>query len=355
MSQTIKICLNICIIFLLTGCIQPVSLGDRSIIKSVYLDYEHGIYTAILTAFDCEANSDTSSAKGKAQMYQGQGDSIEIALHDAESQQNKKPFYAQNEILLLGTGLLQHDAFSALKYFAQENAIRPNVSVFGITLSPKEWLEQKSQMDQILQQVSLEIKKSENHEGGAISLYQLFKHDIKNETAFLPFLSIKNKGKGFVGIQQLSLIQKGKLNRIFSETESELLFILSGQKQTFEASLDKSFFAVSDITRSFSFSNNRADPQLIITLKGTFSKLSQDSHPISEHQANQLAKKINEALQASTHRLISDFQKKKIDPLHHRWWFEQKNTEQAHNMIADGTFFIPNRIEYRFAFSPQQL
>ena len=88
----------------------------------VCLDESGGQVQAGLVVFTCAPTSDTASVEGQAKIYTAQGKSEE-ALYKAEQQQNKKPFYAQNEILLLGPGAARN--VTPLPFlFADENAAR---------------------------------------------------------------------------------------------------------------------------------------------------------------------------------------------------------------------------------------
>ena len=125
------------LLMLLCGCKQSRSLGERAIVKMVYLDESGGQVQAGLVVFTCAPNSDTASVEGQAKIYTAQGKSIEEALYKAEQQQNKKPFYAQNEILLLGPGAARN-VTPYLSYFADENAARPNLAAFLTPLTAEE-------------------------------------------------------------------------------------------------------------------------------------------------------------------------------------------------------------------------
>ena len=78
------------LLMLLCGCKQSRSLGERAIVKMVYLDESGGQVQAGLVVFTCAPNSDTASVEGQAKIYTAQGKSIEEALYKAEQQQNKK-------------------------------------------------------------------------------------------------------------------------------------------------------------------------------------------------------------------------------------------------------------------------
>lgn len=90
----------------LCGC-SSLSLGERAIVKAIYLDGTPGSYTASLVVFTCEPTTDTASAKGEAKIYSATEEDIGEALEAAEKEQAKVPFYAQNELLFLGPQITQ--------------------------------------------------------------------------------------------------------------------------------------------------------------------------------------------------------------------------------------------------------
>ena len=73
------------LLMLLCGCKQSRSLGERAIVKMVYLDESGGQVQAGLVVFTCAPNSDTASVEGQAKIYTAQGKSIEEALYKNSS------------------------------------------------------------------------------------------------------------------------------------------------------------------------------------------------------------------------------------------------------------------------------
>lgn len=67
---------------LLCGC-SNLSLGQRAIVKAIYLDGVPGKYTASLVVFTCEPTTDTASAKGEAKIYSATEEEIGEALEAA--------------------------------------------------------------------------------------------------------------------------------------------------------------------------------------------------------------------------------------------------------------------------------
>ena len=72
------------------GCKQSRSLGERAIVKMVYLDESGGQVQAGPAAFTCAPNSDTASVEGQAKIYTAQGKSIEEALYKGGNKQQNK-------------------------------------------------------------------------------------------------------------------------------------------------------------------------------------------------------------------------------------------------------------------------
>ncbi|MEG2165522.1 MAG: hypothetical protein RRY96_04445, partial [Ruthenibacterium sp.] len=92
------------ICLLLCGCSAQPRLSERAIVKAIYLDQTGDIIEAALVVFTCDSGTDLSSVNGQARVYTGSGNSVDAAITAAEEEQNKKPFYAQNELLLIGNG-----------------------------------------------------------------------------------------------------------------------------------------------------------------------------------------------------------------------------------------------------------
>lgn len=131
-ASVFKSCVGGLLSLALCGCVQSTGLGERAIVKSIYMDFRAGSYEAVLTVMDWKPSADAGSAENQPQVYLGRGKTVGQALQKAEDQQSKKPFYGQNDLLFLGQGILQTDITPCLSYFAQENAVRPNLMVFAV-------------------------------------------------------------------------------------------------------------------------------------------------------------------------------------------------------------------------------
>lgn len=135
----------------LCGC-SSLSLGERAIVKAIYLDGTPGSYTASLVVFTCEPTTDTASAKGEAKIYSATEEDIGEALEAAEKEQAKVPFYAQNELLFLGPQITQTGIGKALAYFTGEQAARPNLSVFTVPVDAQAFKKLEKTIAQTIQE-----------------------------------------------------------------------------------------------------------------------------------------------------------------------------------------------------------
>ena len=66
-----KLAAALLLLLLLGGCSR--SLGERAIVKLVYLDEADGQIQAGLAVFTCAPNSNTASVEGEARIYTAQG------------------------------------------------------------------------------------------------------------------------------------------------------------------------------------------------------------------------------------------------------------------------------------------
>lgn len=135
----------------LTGC-SATSLGDRAVVKAVYLDHTEEGYAASIVVYGCEPTTDAASAEGKAAIYSGVGDDVPQALAQAEQQQTKEPFYAQNGLLLLGRGCQEKDPAPILSYFGEEDASRKDLAVYLTELSPEEFQQSEKKISDVIRE-----------------------------------------------------------------------------------------------------------------------------------------------------------------------------------------------------------
>ncbi len=224
-KRTVKL-LAMLLIALLPLCGCSRSLGERAIVKIVYLDESNGQIEAGLAVFTCTPNSDTASVEGEARIYTAQGASIEEALYHAERQQNKKPFYAQNEILLLGPGAAA-DVTPYLRHFAAENAARPNLAAFLTPLTLEEFAGCEEGIGDIVREG--ERLMSRGAQGAALT-QSLFELELSGESGmrgYLPVFSFSKEEKDFRGVRQLALMEDGAPYRMLEDAPMQLFLLLA--------------------------------------------------------------------------------------------------------------------------------
>lgn len=199
-----KMLLSLTVVFavLLTGCGGGMNLSDRAIVKLIYVTREQEEYKAGVVVYTCDAAADTGEAVGKSQWYTGSGRTIGGALDAAAESQNKKPFYAQNEILLISEEA-KEDTGEILTWFAREEGSRPNMAVFLCeSLQDKKDAEWKDTVEGI----EGLLRNTEQTFSYAVMLYQIHLDKENGLTGAIPLLEEK---EGKVSVSGLQLYKNG--------------------------------------------------------------------------------------------------------------------------------------------------
>ena len=127
-----------------------------------------------------------------AKIYTAQGKSIEEALYKAEQQQNKKPFYAQNEILLLGPGAARN-VTPYLSYFADENAARPNLAAFLTPLTAEELSECEDVISDVVREGERLIGMGADEQDRTQSIFEINLSGTGGLDGYLPVFSFSKE------------------------------------------------------------------------------------------------------------------------------------------------------------------
>ncbi|MEG0178358.1 MAG: hypothetical protein RR654_02290, partial [Oscillospiraceae bacterium] len=129
MKKAFEIILVIMILPLLSSCVSHISLGERAIVKAICVDYNNDEYLAKLVVFTCDADTDTKSVNERAQCYEGKGANIDTAINVCEKKQNKKPFYAQNELLFISENAASKIGDDIIEYFNRQSIMGQDLAV----------------------------------------------------------------------------------------------------------------------------------------------------------------------------------------------------------------------------------
>ncbi len=336
----------------LCACGQDRSLGQRAIVKAVYLDESGGAYHAGLAVFLCEPNSDTASVQGEAKIYTGEGASMDEALRDAEQKQNKTPFYAQNELLFLGPGALRRDVTPYLAYFGQENAARPNLSVFAVDLTQREFSRCDDTITDVVREGGRIVQETALGAGPARGIYELAAPQGQRADGWLPVLSFGEDSEDFIGVRELVLLEDGRAGERLEEEAMSTALLLAGKQDTVSFSGSDGgeplAFTTQPLTLTHSVENTQEGPVLTVRAAGRLRSVSLGAGELHGRQAQQAAHRVCRFLQRTAEALGERTFARGNDVFHHAWWLRQRDAAQVQAMQRAGTLWQPGRVQYVF-------
>ena len=135
MRRLTALFLSSALTWLLCSCgAGGVPLGEKAIVKAVFLDSAGGKMQASLVVFTCAPSANTADVTEEARIYTGSGATAAAALQAAEESGGRQAFYAQNRLLLLGRGAAANAASACLSCFDAENAGRGSLCIFATQL-----------------------------------------------------------------------------------------------------------------------------------------------------------------------------------------------------------------------------
>lgn len=340
-------------LILLCGCSR--SLGERAIVKIVYLDEAEGKIQAGLAVFTCAPNSDTASVEGEARIYTAQGASIEEALYNAERLQNKKPFYAQNEILLLGPGAAE-DVTPYLEHFAAENAARPDLAAFLTPLTLEEFAECEEGIGDVVREGERLMSRSAE---GTVLTQSLFELELSGENGmngYLPVFSFSKEEKDFCGVRQLALIRDGTPYRMLEDAPMQLFLLLAGKSNRLtvytQIEGETVSFHAQQLVLSRVASVVKGVPALIVRLTGTVEDITADGVPVGQDSQQDAARRIDQYLNELANELNEATFAQENDIFHYGWWMKQYDTASCEALLRAGLLYETAQIKFECMLEP---
>lgn len=335
---------------LLSGCGR--SLGERAIVKMIYLDEDGGQVQAALAVFTCVPNSDTASVEGEAKIYTAQGADIEEALYRAERQQNKKPFYAQNEILLLGPGAAR-DATRYLEHFARENAARPNTAVFLTPLTADEFSECEAVVGSVVREGERLIGKNVDGRNCTQSLYEIDLSGASGMNGYLPVFSFSAEEKDFCGVRRLVLFRDGAPCAAVEDVPMQLFLLLMGKTDRIAGVMHRDGQSVSfeterlRLTRTAGARGGR--PALTVRLEGMLHSVTVDGVPVPQTDGAAVARQISAYLTQTAQTLQEMTFAQGNDLFCSAWWMRQYDAAACEALERSGLLHTLASVEVRCA------
>lgn len=343
------------LLMLLCGCKQSRSLGERAIVKMVYLDESGGQVQAGLVVFTCAPNSDTASVEGQAKIYTAQGKSIEEALYKAEQQQNKKPFYAQNEILLLGPGAARN-VTPYLSYFADENAARPNLAAFLTPLTAEELSECEDVISDVVREGERLIGMGADEQDRTQSIFEINLSGTGGLDGYLPVFSFSKEEKEFRGVRQMVLFRSGAPYAVLEDAAMQMFLLLNGKARQLTVNTQIEGRVVSFRTQQLQLTHTASTaggaPHLEVCLTGKLDDVTVDGAPVADKEEAEMTREINAYLNREAEMLSQATFARGNDTFHYAWWLKLYDTAACEALLRTGTLYDIATVDFSSELKP---
>lgn len=313
-----------------TGCGKTLALSDRSIVKAVYAEKGLQGYEVAVVVAEEEKEESSFSLKW------AESNTIANAMHKLEEESEKKLFYGQNQLLLVGKNASKSDFSQALEYFSAEQSSRPNMAVYATKMDKKEfeeWADSKNFEDAVLR---LE-KNLENSQKTARMIFEIETTE-KGVQGFVPLLEVE---KEETDTTQLVLYRDDKMQECLGGEQAQIARLLLGMQTELNISQDyegeEVRFSVDDpqILRTVQVGTD--GPVLNLTLTGTVRGVSADH---AQRQAQLSGWKSRKDLSLQISQNIVTILNKTVekawnpsDPFGFCWWFLMWNAADTASLI----------------------
>ncbi|MFR9216285.1 MAG: hypothetical protein ACLVKK_08645 [Ruthenibacterium sp.] len=317
----------------LCGC-SSLSLGERAIVKAIYLDGTPGSYTVSLVVFTCEPTTDTASAKGEAKIYSATEEDIGEALEAAEKEQAKAPFYAQNELLFLGPQITQAGVGRALAYFTGEQAARPNLSVFAVPVDAQAFKKLEKTIAQTIQEAERVADDAQMGMGRTMSELAL-QNEEEQFSGLLPVLRFGEQEEPKV--DSMLLFQNDMPQGAMHGTQLGLALVAGGQTDRMQFSFyhDGGYYHVE--TQRLRLVKQAAQEEgglrLHLSLEGSTAVITRDGKPLHGQEAQAAAGLVNDFLCQEWEKLNRKTFLKGNDICELSFWLLQEDIPAAQAML----------------------
>lgn len=330
--------------FILSSC-GGISMGDRAIVKAVYLNEEEGRIQAALAVFQCGPSADTAAVAEQARIYTGEGETVDEALYCAERAQNKRPFYAQNELLLLGPGTVRKDISPYLRFFEQENAARPNMAVFLTTLSLDAFCACEDRMSQVVGGAQ-RIADGKTQDAGAYRTITEAAPGSGQAHGWLPVLSFSPLQNGFIGVRSLVLLRDGRADGLLQDEMMQMALVLAGKTRriTLAGELDGEGFTMITQPLRMVKTVGESAQQMSLQLTGAVEELTVGGRASSDEQMRSRLEPLNRYLQELLQDLMADTFGRGNDAFGLSWWMRAQNAAAVEQLAQQGLLYDAGRI-----------
>ncbi|MEG0168027.1 MAG: hypothetical protein RR867_03325 [Ruthenibacterium sp.] len=331
------------ICLLLCGCSTQPRLSERAIVKAIYLDQTGDIIEAALVVFTCDSGTDLSSVNGQARVYTGSGNSVDAAITAAEEKQNKKPFYAQNELLLIGNGAMQGKATSLLQYFTEEETLRQNLHVFYTPALCSEIVAYEPRMTEIVRVCEGMIHRLSGKTQFAQSVYAL----RENACGYLPVLKLQDSETMPVQADGLLLVQNGCAVASIDGIAMQLVPLLSEQTSTLTLRFTADDIDTTVVMQNLFLEKEIENNCLSLRLCGKAERCTQNGRTLQKDDGRHVIACANEQLERAFTALHEITFLHKNDVFNFAWWLRQQNNAEVEQALSDDAFYKPQRVRFQ--------
>lgn len=310
-----KILLLLLVTVLLTACTaQSTPLGERAVVRLLYLEKVNGGYEALTVVCDFTPQTDPSQADSVGLVQLQKGKTVEQAVRASVGEREGKPFFAQNQLLILGSGLAGGELTQTLNYFAENCGTYRDMTV---------WLWDKKTDDLFGMENALEFAQeletmAARDELGCV--YHVLDYSGEQTSVVLPILTSAqtSDGNGVVPqIAGLGIFEKGAQRRCTDIAEIQAFGLLRGRIKTMEllvADTGKNYTVqLENISRKVTSDNSKK------------LKLSFEATAISAEKASDtLQQKIRQELEVRCQKVLQKFPPNLYGAVYNfEWWSVQ--------------------------------
>lgn len=259
---------------MLCGCTKMgEQLGNRAIVKLIYIDKTDTEYSAGICVFNFEPNSDTAQIKEKGEIYIGKGETIAKAINAAEKLQDKNPFYSHNEILLVNKNAADN-IDDIITYFSREEFSRPNTAVFLCDLDEDELSEKD--MNELVEKIEAVIENKEREFKYPVMVYEC---DITPERGFCGYLPFIKTEESRASTGKLVFFNNGKVTSVTEKEKSSDILLLAGKAEKYPVfGTDEQYgnyvCDIIDINRKVTVTKENNNPTVNIIISGDVRNLT---------------------------------------------------------------------------------
>lgn len=320
---------------LLTGC-SEYGLGERAIVKAIYLDREEGMYKARLLVLETKPSAEAGDVSEEIQCVVGEGETLFDALNNAEKKENKSAFYGQNELLLISQELAKTELFEACRTLEKETSGRPNIAVYALELDDADET-LKEEGFTLLERVEQMQKKG----GFRTHLYEL----SAQSDGLLPLIRYEDES---AQLEQLIFYKDERQQGRWQQNQMPLAALLAGQRAPvrLELALDDQAvrFEVSGPRVLYQTEGEGEDLRLTVSLVGRIDELVYSG---KTENPEELEPRINQKIQQELEELCRQSFEKENDLFHFCSWLQNRDAAGVIRLEQEGKLWEPDRVRFR--------